>query len=116
MNASVTLIDRATQAEKSNSQALSTALGMSESALAVSKHRGHISPEVAAKLADRLGLDPALWAGIAALEAIKQPDAKTKTLLQRLRERARNSWLAITGRPGAARPSQRAPRARHRTA
>jgi len=89
MDRSLDLLDRATQTGDSERE-ISRLIGLKSSTLGVARHRGHLSPVAAGALAAHLGLDPALWTAIAAFETAPQT-SKTRSLLARLRERARNS-------------------------
>lgn len=59
-------------ADGTSERKLCAELGVSHSTINMAKRRGRASPILAAKLAERLGLDPALWMFQAATEA--EPD------------------------------------------
>ncbi|MBS0443325.1 MAG: hypothetical protein JSR38_15335 [Proteobacteria bacterium] len=51
---------------------LTRELKLSDSALSQAKARGRLSPTLAGRIAERLGLDPLPWIALAALEAEKK--------------------------------------------
>lgn len=82
MSTTYELLERALAAAESES-ALSRDLGLSRTTINTAKRRGGLSPLLAAKIADRMGLDPYAWMAQAATEAephITPPGAIRKTL------------------------------------
>lgn len=68
-----TTLDLLTKAtETTTAEALSRDLGLSDTAIAMAKHRKRLSPALAGRLAERLGLDPEPWIALAAIEATKR--------------------------------------------
>ena len=75
---SLDLLDSAIKKTGMSERGLSRELGLSSSALSVARHKGNLSPAIAATLAEHIGEDVAKWTLTAVAEAERGTSLKAR--------------------------------------
>ena len=85
MHHTLALLQRGVATAKSERE-LCRQLGLGETTLNMARTRGHLSPTVAALIAEKLGEDQIYWTAIAGLESDKANPHREKLLKRMLRK------------------------------